>query len=217
MQAATRALWLRSVFFSSRRRHTRLQGDWSSDVCSSDLGWHSREIPVKPGATYLLSGWLKGIKLQSWAAIHAHFHDDQGTLTKSGAMVSTQPTVSGDSDWVNSMGFFQAPPDAATIQIHLTMNTQGMLRHDGIVLCEVVDGEVERVHSAAAQAAGPGLQVWEVNPLVKVFPDTPPQAPARAVSVELARNEYQAFQLALCGGANTTDVSIAVSPFKGPD
>src|SRR5688500_20209478 len=24
-------------FFSSRRRHTILQGDWSSDVCSSDL------------------------------------------------------------------------------------------------------------------------------------------------------------------------------------
>src|SRR5256885_4918507 len=34
-------------FFSSRRRHTRLQGDWSSDVCSSDLhhGW--------------LQGWLR--------------------------------------------------------------------------------------------------------------------------------------------------------------
>src|SRR5256885_12225950 len=30
-------------FFSSRRRHTRLQGDWSSDVCSSDL--HREEIP----------------------------------------------------------------------------------------------------------------------------------------------------------------------------
>src|SRR5256885_5496419 len=28
-------LWF--FFFSSRRRHTRLQGDWSSDVCSSDL------------------------------------------------------------------------------------------------------------------------------------------------------------------------------------
>src|SRR5256885_1228083 len=25
-----------AFFFSSRRRHTRLQGDWSSDVCSSD-------------------------------------------------------------------------------------------------------------------------------------------------------------------------------------
>src|SRR4051794_41522293 len=27
-------------FFSSRRRHTRWTGDWSSDVCSSDL-WKS--------------------------------------------------------------------------------------------------------------------------------------------------------------------------------
>src|SRR5690606_39553185 len=25
-------------FFSSRRRHTRFSRDWSSDVCSSDLG-----------------------------------------------------------------------------------------------------------------------------------------------------------------------------------
>src|SRR6266446_7647744 len=29
-------------FFSSRRRHTRLQGDWSSDVCSSDLSFRER-------------------------------------------------------------------------------------------------------------------------------------------------------------------------------
>src|SRR5688572_32520573 len=29
-------------FFSSRRRHTRFDCDWSSDVCSSDLGvWNS--------------------------------------------------------------------------------------------------------------------------------------------------------------------------------
>src|SRR5256885_10045628 len=30
------ALLAQLCFFSSRRRHTRLQGDWSSDVCSSD-------------------------------------------------------------------------------------------------------------------------------------------------------------------------------------
>src|SRR5260370_20262248 len=30
-------------FFSSRRRHTRFKCDWSSDVCSSDLG-HNHEI-----------------------------------------------------------------------------------------------------------------------------------------------------------------------------
>src|SRR5256885_8759005 len=31
-------------FFSSRRRHTRLQGDWSSDVCSSDLPRPARRL-----------------------------------------------------------------------------------------------------------------------------------------------------------------------------
>src|SRR5205807_7886627 len=32
--------------FSSRRRHTRLQGDWSSDVCSSDLIFNSALFAV---------------------------------------------------------------------------------------------------------------------------------------------------------------------------
>ena len=32
-------------FFSSRRRHTRLRRDWSSDVCSSDLLWQAIENP----------------------------------------------------------------------------------------------------------------------------------------------------------------------------
>src|SRR2546430_9591198 len=30
-----------SFFFSSRRRHTRFDCDWSSDVCSSDLTHHA--------------------------------------------------------------------------------------------------------------------------------------------------------------------------------
>src|SRR6266566_9003147 len=37
-------MFLCFFFFSSRRRHTRLQGDWSSDVCSSDL---ARRAPRK--------------------------------------------------------------------------------------------------------------------------------------------------------------------------
>src|SRR2546426_12600574 len=36
-------------FFSSRRRHTRLQGDWSSDVCSSDLFTAAFRAPAGPG------------------------------------------------------------------------------------------------------------------------------------------------------------------------
>src|ERR1019366_6762241 len=36
------------LFFSSRRRHTRLVSDWSSDVCSSDL---TPPKSVEPSAT----------------------------------------------------------------------------------------------------------------------------------------------------------------------
>src|SRR5256885_8287253 len=41
-------------FFSSRRRHTRLQGDWSSDVCSSDLLYRDRfRFAVEPASVAL--------------------------------------------------------------------------------------------------------------------------------------------------------------------
>src|SRR6266480_7152225 len=50
---AKRLVWPRRVwritevfFFSSRRRHTRLTCDWSSDVCSSDLDV-DREAPTQ--------------------------------------------------------------------------------------------------------------------------------------------------------------------------
>src|SRR2546430_3827866 len=36
-------------FFSSRRRHTRFDCDWSSDVCSSDLPSGVRVVNVFPG------------------------------------------------------------------------------------------------------------------------------------------------------------------------
>src|SRR2546430_3856531 len=48
---ARRNDYISSFFFSSRRRHTRFDCDWSSDVCSSDL-MRSRSV----GATYCGSG-----------------------------------------------------------------------------------------------------------------------------------------------------------------
>src|SRR6266436_4622802 len=37
-------------FFSSRRRHTRCSRDWSSDVCSSDLGLRVIDVRRDDGA-----------------------------------------------------------------------------------------------------------------------------------------------------------------------
>src|SRR5256886_6401999 len=50
--AETRVVMLFIFFFSSRRRHTRFDCDWSSDVCSSDLVIKGRWN--FPGRTYLV-------------------------------------------------------------------------------------------------------------------------------------------------------------------
>src|SRR5688500_20315952 len=49
-------------FFSSRRRHTRLQGDWSSDVCSSDLSLDQ----FKPHSWSALNIWPGFNKFSNW-------------------------------------------------------------------------------------------------------------------------------------------------------
>src|SRR5690606_40881965 len=42
-------------FFSSRRRHTRFSRDWSSDVCSSDLGEFDATNLVMPEVSVITS------------------------------------------------------------------------------------------------------------------------------------------------------------------
>src|SRR2546426_3578499 len=66
-------------FFSSRRRHTRLQGDWSSDVCSSDLV--ANALTINARARSALAGRLgrvKGVRVPhgwgSWLLDVGAFH-----------------------------------------------------------------------------------------------------------------------------------------------
>src|SRR2546430_12672590 len=47
----SRTLYEFFFFFSSRRRHTRFDCDWSSDVCSSDLSHSGRRRGTLPHAT----------------------------------------------------------------------------------------------------------------------------------------------------------------------
>src|SRR5690606_40135799 len=51
-------------FFSSRRRHTRLSRDWSSDVCSSDL-----VLNVMPVVQFIVAegpgkGWADDVSME---------------------------------------------------------------------------------------------------------------------------------------------------------
>src|SRR5207248_7120145 len=46
-------------FFSSRRRHTRSYGDWSSDVCSSDLVLGRQIMTYGTGVAYTIVGVMR--------------------------------------------------------------------------------------------------------------------------------------------------------------
>src|SRR5438270_8268420 len=59
-----------SFFFSSRRRHTRFDCDWSSDVCSSDLGLLVGLAALAPGparADGFTFPWLPPYRVEAGA------------------------------------------------------------------------------------------------------------------------------------------------------
>src|SRR2546430_6748541 len=62
VMSADSAIFDSVFFFSSRRRHTRFDCDWSSDVCSSDLHHSALAMPVQDqkklnGIVLELHGW----------------------------------------------------------------------------------------------------------------------------------------------------------------
>src|ERR1017187_10588459 len=69
-QAVTRSGLLFGCLFSSRRRHTRYIGDWSSDVCSSDL--YVRNTSEKP---YLAERGVSMYTMQR-AYFESRLHDE---------------------------------------------------------------------------------------------------------------------------------------------
>src|SRR5688500_19938646 len=66
-------------FFSSRRRHTRLQGDWSSDVCSSDLSDRADAEDVLRRATalddFMMRNQLDASARNGWQALRLDMSD----------------------------------------------------------------------------------------------------------------------------------------------
>src|SRR5256886_1329273 len=75
------------VFFSSRRRHTRFDCDWSSDVCSSDLPpspnppVQGQRLEARDGDTVILEGDARvNIVRRRQAHVRAVFNQAQASL-----------------------------------------------------------------------------------------------------------------------------------------
>src|SRR5258706_7950744 len=56
-------------FFSSRRRHTRLVSDWSSDVCSSDLDAKPDEIYNLAAQSFVPTSWTQPVLTGEFTAL----------------------------------------------------------------------------------------------------------------------------------------------------
>lgn len=178
-------------------------------------GWVSKPIPIRPGRTYLLAGLIGAEGAAAGAVVHAHLRRADGRLTSTHAYQSTSPGAS-HIGWTLSSSMFQAPPDAASVTLHLTTDRPGLVRHEAVALAEAAPAFVDRVWVPNA-GSGPEMRVWPADPLVKIFQDDPPPAQtARAVEVRCARGETEPFQLVVFAGGRARGVRVETAAVRGP-
>lgn len=171
-------------------------------------GWR-QTVDVKPDRSYLYGAFISGDGLETTANVHAHLHDAKGRTVQ---MVSAGAGVSGTAPWTPVFGMLGADSGVCRVSLQLTMNGPGTVSHDGVLLAEFRAGAVGEPEFAPAGAAEGGLRVGQVDPVVKVFRETPvADGAGRPFSVALARNETETLQLAVRSPNAVASLEAAVS------
>lgn len=178
-------------------------------------GWHQK-VSVQPGRTYLLAAWVKCEDLHGNVRLHAHCHDAAGKLCKTDAMISIGPDLNGTADWTLLSGRVVMPADAASLQVHLTMDATGTVWHDGVLVAECLPGIVARLEGRPLKETDP-VRVWPVEAVVKAFPDEPAPYAVQPAALACARNEKEPLQLAIRSPRALQDVRVEVDPITGPN
>jgi len=222
--------------FTVKRVKGGVAGDWCVELDVPDngqpVGWVGtrQKVPVQPGLRYLLGAQISGENLGGDARVHGHFLKADGSLSDFSPFFSTSPGISGTTataagtgagaprngttDWTFTSTQVTTPSDCAFIEVHLTMNTTGVLRHDGVVLLQAGSGAAGAIEGAQAGPARK-LTVWPTNPMVKVFHDDWPLAGEREVNLYACRNEKEPLQLALRTN-QAGEASVTATEFSGP-
>lgn len=181
-------------------------------------GWR-QDVPVQAGRSYLLAAWIKCQDVDSGQVrLHAHYRQADGELSQRGGYASVGPGISGTTDWTLMSGILAMPDDAATCQLHLTMDSCGTVWHDGVTLVEVTSGDVVRIESRRGASLSE-LTIWQVPAVIKVFQDdVPPEDSGTAPPLEIAaaRNEQESLQLAIRSSRDVGEVQVQVEPAVGP-
>jgi len=179
-------------------------------------GWHQK-VPVRPNTTYLYAGYLKTEGVDGSVTLYAHILDAEGKWIEQGGSPGTNPVLSGTQNWTRTSCVFRTPPNAATAELHLTMNAHGTVWHDALVLCEVVDADVGPIETPEPPAAEAGPAAWTVDPIIKVFPDDPPGERPERLEAWMARGEYEPVQLVLRSPRELRNVRVSVEAPRHPD
>ncbi len=169
-------------------------------------------VPAKPAQTYFYSGLIK-VEGNSAAKLHGHWLDSRRRLTSVSPFFSTSPAVSLGQGWVQTSALVLSSPDAAFVSFHLTTDRPGVFWYDGLFFGEVYPAVVGEWEQRVVSHAN-GWQVWPLNPLVKVFPDTLPEERPGSLDLLMVKNEWEPVQLALRSDRPLRGVRVQVSPLR---
>ncbi len=177
---------------------------------SAPAGWYGwrQRVPVKSGHSYLYGASVACEGLDGTARMTVSLRDRADRLV--GYHITSGQTVGGDAPWTPMFGMVTVPQGASKLLMSLTMNVHGTLKHDNAFLVECREAEVG---DPELPAMGVGdWRVWPVEPVVKVFRETPPPRKNGPSAVALARNEEEALQLAVRVGRDIPDLRVEADP-----
>ena len=172
-------------------------------------GWR-QTVKVKPGHTYLYGAFISGDDLQTAATVHVHQRTAKGALAR-GGMISAGRGVNGTVPWTPVFSTARASEDVAYFALQLTMNGAGTVAYDGVLVAEYAAARTGDPEFAASGADASALRVVQVDPVVKVFRETPVEETAgTAFGISLARNETEPLQLAVRTSRDVADLTAQV-------
>lgn len=156
-------------------------------------GWR-QSVPVKPERTYFYGAFISGDNLAAGATVHAHLHAKGGKLN---TMTCAGRGVSGTVPWTPVFGTLSTVGGTTSVNLQLTMDGSGTVAYDGVLLVEYATAKTGDPEFAPATETGAALKVAQVDPVVKVFRETPVDEKVGAFAVALAKNETEPLQLAV--------------------
>lgn len=171
-------------------------------------GWH-QTVPVAPGRHYFYGGFISGDDISYHTSIAAHVIGRNGKTT---TMVSGSELMSGPCQWSPSFGIVTAGREDAKLSLHLTTRGSGSYAYDGLLVAPCLQTEVGDTERRLLQTAdSQGIAVQRIEPIVKVFRETPVADSHGIFEVALARNEVEPLQLAVRAPRGIGKLEVEVS------